>query len=947
MALPIEHLAALGLSQNAVEAWRGFGIHSLLPLQEKALMEHGFLHGKNLLVFAPTSSGKTFIAEMAALKHLERNRRAVYLVPTKALAEEKFRAFSSLYGAMGYRISISTRERPATDGVVYEGRYDLLVAVYEKMKSYLIARPEMLASVGLVVADEIQTLGEPGRGGTIDLLLTKISSAPRKPQFIGLSAVLGEDAARLAAWLGCDLMVYRERPLELREGVFDCSRNLFHYRCFNTGESGDETLSDRRIAFPPEDGAEEEPPDFRREAIFSLATALAAERHEQVLIFVPTRYVSRNWAHHLAGRLDLPPAAEALEEIARYEDTCSRNLLSETLRQGVAFHNADLSWDLRELIERHFNAGAIRVLVSTSTLGQGVNLSGRNVLHVPLMITTDRWTQRHSTVALTRNRFHNQGGRSARFSRELEFGRSILLAANPTECQRLMRDYIEGDLENLEPQIAVDALDVHVLDLAASRVAVTRQALSDFFHNTFSGRIAWPADSAPVARQVDLTVQSLIHRKLLAEDETGALFATGLGETAAATGLLPLTVERIAAWLREGPRTLRQDPIEALVVLASTPDAREFPLGGAGMEGESAEWVEALRERLAGRAEEGEKGEKGEKVEKGGKGEKGEKNEKGGKGEKGEKGGVAPAVEALLFPSGGFTRDTLQDMRKVLLLDAWIGPGETRDIEERFHVFSGTIANLASHFAWLAQGAAALAKALALETDCRKALANLAEKLVLGCDLAGLRSVRVQGLSRAYVQTLLREGYTTLQAIRDAGEETLGRLIPPRVVQDLLDEAARLLQPTERRPKTSAKRPTPPPPVLTTESTKSTASTESTKSTQPPETQEVVLEVDLRGTGRAVFHGRDLDLPRLAFRLLTILARHPELGVSYEDIERYLWPDAVVERQQVGFHRARIIRKLSTIIPKKEAKALIQVKPGRGLRLILAPHQIRLLEPGA
>jgi DNA-binding response OmpR family regulator len=105
--------------------------------------------------------------------------------------------------------------------------------------------------------------------------------------------------------------------------------------------------------------------------------------------------------------------------------------------------------------------------------------------------------------------------------------------------------------------------------------------------------------------------------------------------------------------------------------------------------------------------------------------------------------------------------------------------------------------------------------------------------------------------------------------------------------------------------------------------------------------------VDLRGTGRAVFHGRDLDLPPLPFRLLTILARHPESGVGYEDIERYVWPDAVVERQQVGFHRARIIKKLSAIIPKKEAKALIQVKPGRGLRLILAPHQIRLLEPGA
>ena len=100
----------------------------------------------------------------------------------------------------------------------------------------------------------------------------------------------------------------------------------------------------------------------------------------------------------------------------------------------------------------------------------------------------------------------------------------------------------------------------------------------------------------------------------------------------------------------------------------------------------------------------------------------------------------------------------------------------------------------------------------------------------------------------------------------------------------------------------------------------------------------------MRGTGRAIFQSRDLDLPPLAFRLLTILARQPELGASYEEIERYVWPDAVVERQQVGFHRARILQHLAAVIPKEQAQTLIQVKPGRGLRLALSSEQIRILE---
>ncbi len=83
MPLPVEHLTAFGFPPETLEAWRRQGIERLLPLQEQALREHGFLHDRHLLVSAPTSSGKTFVAEMAAMRHLDRGRRVVYLVPTR------------------------------------------------------------------------------------------------------------------------------------------------------------------------------------------------------------------------------------------------------------------------------------------------------------------------------------------------------------------------------------------------------------------------------------------------------------------------------------------------------------------------------------------------------------------------------------------------------------------------------------------------------------------------------------------------------------------------------------------------------------------------------------------------------------------------------------------------------------------------------------------------
>ncbi|MCX5739894.1 MAG: hypothetical protein NTZ61_15625, partial [Proteobacteria bacterium] len=60
-------------------------------------------------------------------------------------------------------------ERRETDRRVVEGRFDLLIAIYEKMKSYLVVHPELLSQVGLVVMDEVQMLGEPGRGEVVEV----------------------------------------------------------------------------------------------------------------------------------------------------------------------------------------------------------------------------------------------------------------------------------------------------------------------------------------------------------------------------------------------------------------------------------------------------------------------------------------------------------------------------------------------------------------------------------------------------------------------------------------------------------------------------------------------------------------------------------------------------------------------------------------------------------
>ena len=183
-------LEAFGIDERIIDLWQRAGYTVLLPIQELAVRKGGVLSGRNVLVFSPTSSGKTFVGEMAAVKTALQNRRVAYLVPQKALAEEKYNEFHSKYRPFGIRTVISTRDRKEFDDDIGQGNFHIAVVVFEKMQSLLLTCPGLLRSVGLVVVDELQMIGDKTRGAGLEILLTKMKLAEGNPQIIGLSAVL-------------------------------------------------------------------------------------------------------------------------------------------------------------------------------------------------------------------------------------------------------------------------------------------------------------------------------------------------------------------------------------------------------------------------------------------------------------------------------------------------------------------------------------------------------------------------------------------------------------------------------------------------------------------------------------------------------------------------------------------------------------------------------------
>jgi len=191
------------------------GYDKLRPVQVKAIKK-GLLKGKNLLVCSPTASGKTLIAEMAGLNNILNNvGKAIYIVPLRALASEKYSDFKKRYPYI--RCAMSVGDVDSTERRLEN--YDLIVTTSEKLDSLIRHHTPWLRDVKTVIVDEVHLLNDASRGPTLEILITILRKMLKNIQLIALSATIG-NATELAEWLGAELVVDNHRPVELKKGIY-------------------------------------------------------------------------------------------------------------------------------------------------------------------------------------------------------------------------------------------------------------------------------------------------------------------------------------------------------------------------------------------------------------------------------------------------------------------------------------------------------------------------------------------------------------------------------------------------------------------------------------------------------------------------------------------------------------------------------------------------------
>lgn len=595
-------LSNWGLPEKVLEQYAKRGITSMFEWQAQCLMLPGVLLGWNLVYSAPTSAGKTLIAELLALKCiLESNKKVIIILPFVSIVHEKLNYLRQIFEPVGVKVGgFMGNQAPAGGFTVV----DIAICTIEKANSLVNRLLEENAThqLGAVIVDELHMIGDPHRGYLLELLLTKVMYVCRKRnlcqqkdmmrshpektktmstsiQLIGMSATL-PNLDTLADWLGAELYHTDFRPVPLQEMV-------------KIGPTLYDTTFQKIRDF---DKSQSVPGD--EDDILLVCRETVACGHS-VLIFCPTKNWCENLACTLAGGHCVTNTSDesgenhsliskkqlfgVCEQLRRTQVGLDR-ALEKTVPHGVAFHHAGLTFEEREIIEGAFRENRIKILIATSTLSSGVNLPAR------LVIVRTPFFQRSLLDVLVYKQMVGRAGRKG----VDEEGESILIC-KPTERSKVVsllksapkpvqsclgQRQNGGKGEKPKQSNNFSAMKRALLEVVVSRTATTTHEIETYasctllFAELRKGLSKSPSekDSAMAKRTLlQSTVDFLTENEFMTQRSTGVVgtksaaeeleggqnlefYATQLGAATVASALAPEEALVMFAELRKARR---------------------------------------------------------------------------------------------------------------------------------------------------------------------------------------------------------------------------------------------------------------------------------------------------------------------------------------------------------------------------------------------------------
>ena len=499
------------------------GVATLFPPQKEAI-NAGLLDGGSFLLVFGTGSGKTLMGELFALDAVIREKHmAVFVVPLKALASEKYADFTAKYGPLGIQVGMATGDLDSAERRM--SSRDIIICTPEKLESMIRHKASWLSRVGALVVDEVHELDSSDRGPTLEVVITRLRSMNSNMRVLGLSATVG-NADEVARWLDATLVKSDWRPVPLDEGIW--AEGTIRFASGRTSNVG----TDRY----PEIPILRDTLRQKKQLLVFAASKRSAEAVAKRCRPVATRCLSADERDSLEK-----VSSEILNALSRPTKQC--RALAELVAHGTAFHHAGLMYKQRAAIENAFRAGLIKIVASTPTLAAGVNLpSFRVVIKGHKMFKRGSGSQPISVI-----RYRPQAGRAGRIAYD-EQGESVLMAANTQELKELWTRYIEGEVEPVTSKLSVrPVLRMHILGLVATSNGLTVQDLERFFIRTFYA--TQYGDVEALMGVVEGVVSDLVDMEFVTW-KSGILNATRLGSRVAELYVDPQTAYSLIDFLR-------------------------------------------------------------------------------------------------------------------------------------------------------------------------------------------------------------------------------------------------------------------------------------------------------------------------------------------------------------------------------------------------------------
>lgn len=413
------------------------------PFKLDAFQEQAIAASRNnrsVIVSAPTGAGKTLIAEYIIEDSLKNKKGIIYTAPIKALSNQKFRDFSKKYpqkvGILTGDVSIN-RDAP------------ILIMTTEIFRNAILVNPKEFKQREWVIFDEIHYLDDFERGTVWE---EAIILMPYAMKMLALSATI-PNLQQFAGWIKkihphpLETVIETNRPVPLHF-FFQCNNEIFYdFASLKKSPHLHKNLKN---------------PSYQERYVFSkpnriktLITALQQKKAQPCVYFSFSRRRCEQLAQEI-GYFDFLSPNEKTEIMKRFDQLVEKfnisasphiNFLIPLIKKGIAYHHAGLLPTLKEVIERLFTTGLIKLIFTTETFALGVNMPAKTVA----FDTMSKFYGRYHGYLKTRD-FYQMAGRAGR--RGIDKEGFVFSRINPSHIDgQNLESIIYGRYEPIKSQL--------------------------------------------------------------------------------------------------------------------------------------------------------------------------------------------------------------------------------------------------------------------------------------------------------------------------------------------------------------------------------------------------------------------------------------------------------------------------------------------------------------